>query len=255
MTNCKPATTPLPSDFRPVAATDGEFEQARHLDFPVLAGSILYAATISRPDLSFAASVLCRYISKWSEAHYKAAKHCLRYIRGTTDLCLMFDATGSNRVAMGYADSDWGGCLDTRRSTTGYVFETYGGVVSWKSRRQPSVALSTTQAEVLAVTDAARQAEWLRQLLDDLGVGLGEKPMPIMNDNSGAVLLSNHPHNHGANKHFDIRTNYLREKTHGNAIKIEHIGTTDNKADGFTKSVGPSRHIELRDRLHVQARV
>lgn len=161
MTNCHPAKTILPSDFKPTTPTDDEFELAKHLDFPSMAGGILYAASITRPDLAFSAGLLCRYISKWNENIYKAAKHVLRYIRGTTDLCLTYDGHGSQRVLLGYADADWGGCLNTRRSTTGYIFQTYGGVIAWKSRRQASTALSTTHAELLATTDAARQVQWL----------------------------------------------------------------------------------------------
>jgi len=91
---------------------------------------------------------------------------------------------------LGYADADWGDDLDTRRSTTGYVFKVYGGTVAWKSRRQPTVALSTTEAEYMASADAARQAIWLRLLLDGLQLGLGNKPFPIMNDNAGTIALS-----------------------------------------------------------------
>lgn len=187
----KPCKTILPSDWKPIAATDEEFAQAKDKPFPALAGSILYAATITRPDIAYAASLLCRFIGKWSLDHWKGAKHLLRYLRGTSDLSLVFDATAGKRALLGWADADWGGCLDTRRSTTGYVFSTYGGVVSWKSRRQPTVALSTTQAELLASTEAGKEAVWLRQLLADLELGPADgEPVVIYNDNSGAIQLA-----------------------------------------------------------------
>ena len=250
MADCNPARTPLPSGFRPVAATEEEFAEAKDLPFPQIAGALLYAATITRPDISFAASVLCRFISKWNKSHWQAAKHLLRYLRGTTDLALTYDAKASQRVVLGYADADWGGCLDTRRSTTGYVFKTYGGTVAWKSRRQTTVALSTTQAEVLALTDAARQAEWLRQLLDDLGLGLATgDPLPILNDNMGAVLLSKHPHNHTGTKHFDIRTSYLREKRDDKTITVDHVASKNNHADILTKGLPAELGNDLRDQL------
>jgi transposase InsO family protein len=250
MSNCQPSRTILPSDFKPVTPTDEEFEAAKQLDFPSMAGGILYAATITRPDLAYAAGLLCRFISKWNESIYKAAKHVLRYIRGTTDLCLTFDGSGSQRVVLGYADADWGGCLNTRRSTTGYVFKTYGGITAWKSRRQPSTALSTTHAELLATTDAARQAEWLQQLLDDLGMGLPTGvPVSLYNDNAGAVLLAQHPHDHKMTKHFDIRANYLREKRADKAITVEKVSTNDNLADILTKSLSSHRHDHLATEL------
>ena len=158
LVDCSPARSPLPYGFRPIPATDEEHQAARHRAYPQAVGAILYASTVTRPDLSQAAGVLSRFISKWNESHWKAAKHLLRYIRGTSDLCLTFTAESGDRIALGYADADWGGDLDTRRSTTGYVFKVYGGTVAWKSRRQPTVALSTTEAEYMASADAARQA-------------------------------------------------------------------------------------------------
>jgi hypothetical protein len=255
LANCNPTRTPLPSGFRPVIATDEEFQDAKDLPYPQIAGAVLYAATISRPDISYAASVLCRFISKWSKAHWRAAKHLLRYLRGTSDLALTFDEKASQRAVLGYADADWGGCLDTRRSTTGYLFKTYGGTVAWKSRRQPTVALSTTQAEVLASTDAVRQAEWLRQLLEDLGLGLATgDPLPILNDNMGAVLLAKHPHNHAGTKHFDIRTNYLREKREDKTISLDHVPSKDNEADILTKGLPAEQFTNLRGRIGVAKR-
>lgn len=162
----------LPTTFKPVPETDKEFEEAKHLDYPQIVGSVMYSATTSRPDLAYPAGVLARFIGKWSMSHYKAAKHLLRYIRGTTDLCLTFDAEAGKRIILGYADADWGGCLDTRRSTTGYLFKTFGGLVAWKSRRQPTVALSTAEAEIMASVDAGKQAVWLKRLLSDLNISL-----------------------------------------------------------------------------------
>jgi len=154
LSDCNPCKIPLPSGFRPLPATDDKFALAKHRPYPQIVGSILYASTVSRPDLAQPASVLSRFISKWNKSHYQAAKHLLRYIRGTSDLCLVFDGNCGKRIIQGYADAEWGGDLDTRRSTTGYLFRVYGGVVAWKSRRQPTVALSTTEAEYMASADA-----------------------------------------------------------------------------------------------------
>lgn len=188
ISDCNPAKTPLSTGFKPVTATDEEHELARERPFPKLAGSILYAATETRPDLAHAAGVLSRFISKWNESLWRAAKHCLRYIRGTSDLSLTFDANSSQRVGLGYVDADWGGDMDTRRSTTGYVFKVHGGAIAWKSKRQNTVALSTTEAEYMASADAAKQAVWLRRLLEDVGLGLGSKPLQLLNNNAGLSL-------------------------------------------------------------------
>jgi hypothetical protein len=224
----------LPSTFNPIPATDDEFAEARHLEYPQIVGSVMYAATISRPDLAYPAGVLARFIGKWSMSHYKAAKHLLRYIRGTTDLCLTFDAEAGKRLILGYADADWGGCLDTRRSTTGYLFKTFGGLVAWKSRRQPTVALSTAEAEIMASVDAAKQAVWLKLLLSDLNIPV-DGPIEIFNDNMGAIQLSHHPGSHDRTKHIDMRHLWLRERVADETVKMQYVSTNDNVADTLTK--------------------
>ncbi|KAE8541722.1 hypothetical protein D1P53_001894 [Cryptococcus gattii VGV] len=207
MTSCNPAKTPLPS------------------------------ATVTRPDLAHAASVLSRFISKWNESHWLAAKHCLRYIRGTSDLSLVFDAHSSKQVALGYVDADWGGDLNTRRSTTGYVFKVYGGVVAWKSKRQPTVALSTTEAEYMASADAAKQAIWLRLLFEDIGLGLGDQPFQLVNDNAGAIALSKNPVNHEKSKHIDMRHHFIQEKVEDKTVPLAHVPSAENMADLHTKAL------------------
>lgn len=104
-----PAKTPLPVTFCLLPATDDEFETARHLPFPQAVGAILYASTISWPDLAHLASVLSRALSKWNKEHWLAVKHILHYIRGTSDLCLTFNATSGKHLTLRYADADWGG--------------------------------------------------------------------------------------------------------------------------------------------------
>ena len=236
--DCNPARNPLPSSFRPLPATDDEHSSARHLPYPQVAGAILYASTVTRPDLSQPASVLSRFISKWSKQHWQAAKHLLRYIRGTSDLCLTFDGNSGKRIVLGYADADWGGDLDTRRSTTSYVFKVYGVVVvAWKSRRQPTVALSTTEAEYMASADAARQAIWLRLLLDNLGLGLKGKPFPILNDNAGTIALSKNPVYHKQSKHIGLRHHFLCEQVDKGTITLSHVSSAENIADCLTKAL------------------
>lgn len=240
MSNSNPSKTPLPSNFKANVATDQEHEAAKHLPYPTIVGSILYAATISRPDLAFAASLLARFISKWSEEHFKAAKHLLRYIRGTSDLCLTFDAEASERVVHGFTDADWGGCADTRRSTTGYLFKVWGGLVAWKSKRQPTVALSTMEAELMAGCDATKQAIWLRQILQDLRLPL-DGPIRIFGDNQGAIASSSNPGQHDRSKHIGIRGNFVRERVKDGTVAFQYVSTNDNTADLLTKSLDVSK--------------
>lgn len=210
MLNCSPAKTPLLTNFRSISATDNEFLDVCHEDYQAMVGSVMYAATNSRPDIAHAAGLLACYVSKWNKDHLHAARHLLRYLQGTSELCLTFDATSTNRTILGYADPDWGGCLDTRQSTTGYLFQTFGGPVAWKSRRQSTTALSTAEAEYMSSADATRQAIWLKLLLSDLGHKL-KRPLPILNDNNAAILLSKNPVHHDRSKHIDMRHHFLRD--------------------------------------------
>jgi len=180
--------------------------------------------------------------------HWKAAKHLLRY---TSDLCLT--AESGDRIALGYADADWGGDLDTRRSTTGYVFKVYGALLRGKAGVS-TVALSTTEAEYMASADAARQAIWLRLLLDDLQLGLGNKPFPIMNDNAGTIALSKNPVHHERSKHIGLRHHFLRERVEDDTISLSQVPSADNIADLLTKGLPRELFDRLRDLLGVTAR-
>lgn len=126
--------------------------------------------------------------------HYKAANHLLWYLRRTTDLCLSHDTESGKRtsIPLVYADTDWGGCADTRRSTTDYVFKVFGSVVAWRARRQPTVSLPTAEAEYMASSDATKQNTWFRRLLADLRNTLDSATM-LYNDNMGANFLSKNP--------------------------------------------------------------
>ena len=191
-------------------------------------GSILYAATVSRLDLAHAASVLSGYISKWNDSHWSSAKHLLRYIKGTAHLTLTFN---DQPQSLAFADADWGGNMDTCRSTTGYLFKVFGGAVAWKSRHQPTVALSTTEAEYMASADASRQAIWIRLFLDNLGLGLGDKPLQIYNDNAGTVALAKNPVHHERTKHIALRHHFIRENVEDGTVSLHHISTENNLAD------------------------
>ena len=139
--------------------------------------------------------------------------------------------------------------------TTGYVFSTYGGIVAWKSRRQPTVALSTTQAELLASTEAGKEAIWLRQLLIDLDMGpaIGE-PVSIMNDNLGAIQLGKHQHDFRLNKAFDMRAQWIRENQEAKLISLDYVHTDSNRADLLTKIVTADKTRQLSNLLGMKRR-
>ena len=203
----------------------------KHLPYPQTVGSLLYAAC---PDVAHAVSVLSRYLAKWTHVHYRAAKHLLRYIKGTSDLCLVMDGEAGSRILQGYAGADWAGDLDTRRSTTGYIFQVYGSTTCWKSRLQPTVALSWS-------SDATRHAIWLKKLLANLD--LDTSTVPIFNEMTA-------PNNFDETKHFDIRQNFVRDKVEDEIVSSHCCNTAFYGVMDMTVSSDPSRSDLLRHPLH-----
>ena len=144
--------------------------------------------------------------------------------------------------------------MDTQRSTTGFVFSTYGGIVAWKSKRQPTVALLTTQAELLASTEAGKEAIWLRQLLDNLGLYSTKEATVIKNDNTSAIQPGKHQHGFKVNKAFDLRAQWIRENQEAKVIKLEHVNTLANRADLLTKGFTADRLRQLQRLVGLEKR-
>ena len=159
------------------------------------------------------------------------------------------DGQAGSRILQGYADADWGGDLDTRRSTTGYLFRVYGGVVAWKSRRQPTVALSTTEAEYMALSDAARHMIWTHKAL----LELNQHYEPILHaDSNGAINLSKNQIISQRSKHIDIWYHYICEVIDKGFVKIFFIDGNDNPADLFTKNLGRVKFEKFRAQLGLE---
>lgn len=197
----------------------------------------------TRPDISFAVGYLSRFNSRHNETHWSAVKHLLRYVKRTMSYKLMFGShRGRDCLVEGYADADYAGDVDTRRSTTGFVYFVQGSLVSWKSRRQHSVTLSTTEAEYLAIGDCAKHGLWLCRLLGHIlqqtAIQVPIK-LSLANDNQGAVFLCNEASVNNKSKHIDISHHFIRELTRAGKISVSHVLTKDMPADLLTKPVGP----------------
>jgi len=173
-----------------------------------MVGNLLYAAMATRPDIAQAVSVVSKFNANPSVSHLTAVKRVLRYLKGTVNLALKYNQTES-RALVGFSDADWAGDQDDRRSTTGNVFLLGGGAVSWLSKKQSTVALSTAVAEYVALSQAAQECVWLRRLLSDLG--MDATPVVILEDNQGAIAIAKNPVDHSRTKHIDFRYHYIRE--------------------------------------------
>lgn len=197
-------------------------------------GCLLFASQITRPDINFAVNLFCRYTINPGQAHWAAIKRVLRYLKGTIDKKLVYRKSSDDIV--GFCDADWASDLDQRKSTTGYVFIMQGAAVSWASRRQHTVALSTTEAEFMALTAAIQETIWLKRLEHELfGVAMGT--MTLHCDNKGALQLALNASYSSRTKHVDIKANFIREKLDNKIIKLEYISTDEMLADILTKGM------------------
>ena len=184
----------------------------KNIPYASIVGSIMYAQTCTRPDISFVVGMLGRYQSNPGLDHWKAAKKVLRYLQGTKNHMLIYRRSNQLEV-IGYSDSDYAGCIDTRKSTFGYIFLLAGGAISWKSAKQSVIAASTMEAEFVACFEATIQGLWLRNFISRLGVVDSiSKPLKIYCDNSAAVFFSkNDKYSKGA-KHMELKYFLLKKK-------------------------------------------
>ncbi len=187
METCKLVSTPLEfgKKYEELSKEDERFDTRM---YQRAIGCLTHAATISRPDLSTAVSILSKFMSNPGVEHWKGVKRVLRYVRRTLHYGLMYSADDTSTTLTGYTDADWAGDLSTRRSTTGYVFQIQGSSVSWCSKQQGCVARTTTEAEYIALSTASQEAVWLRRLLENV-LKKQDNPTVLYEDNQGTIEL------------------------------------------------------------------
>lgn len=213
-----------------------------------LIGSLMYL-TASRPDIQFAVSYVSRFMENPSGDHLFAAKRILRYLQGTKDFGLFF-MKKSMSALVAYSDSDFAGCKDDRRSTSGYAFILGGAAVSWMSRKQQIVTLSSTEAEYVAATECAKHILWMRRVLEFLHFPQ-KTATKLLCDNSSTLKLAKNPVLHGRTKHIDVKFFFLRDLCDGIDIEIDKCRSEDNYADIFTKPLKIAAFEYLRTHLGV----
>ena len=201
------------------------------------------------PDLLFAVSLLTCFQANLGVEHWKALMHVIRYIRNTLNHGLTY-SWNSKLSPHAFVDADYGGCKDTRRLTSGYVFMMASGPVTWSSKHQATIALSTVEAEHMAMSRCAQQMVWMHSWLDEVEVEYST-PGLIKGDNQGAIALTKNTKDHGKVKHIDIRHHYIRELIQSKAIIIEQVSSYDNLTDFFTKSLPCDHHHHLLSTLNI----
>jgi len=230
-------SVPMSTSIRLVQAEEDQLLDREEYHYSELVGSLLYLSVCTRPDISQAVGVLARHMAKPSMEHWTAAKAVLRYVAGTLACGITFRQTDT--PVGGYSDADYASDSDTRRSTTGFVFILNGGAISWNIRLQPTVAVSTTEAEYMASAQAVRKALWLKKLLGDFGIKVGA--MPIYTDSQGALKLLKHPIASIRSKHIDVIHHFARERVSRKEVSFAYCSTDEMVADCFTKPLPVSK--------------
>jgi histone deacetylase 1/2 len=205
--------------------------------------------TLTRPDISFAVNKVCQFLAQPTTVHYEAVKRILRYLRGTASSGLLLRKNPSTVLNI-YADADWDGCLDDRRSTGGYAIFVGPNLVSWSSRKQPTVSRSITEAEYKALANGTAEAVWIQSVLKELGVHQPRPPV-LWCDNLGATYLSANPVFHARTKHIEIDFHFVREKVALGALEVKFISSSDQLADVFTKHVSLQVLARFRSNLNL----
>jgi hypothetical protein len=246
MMECKTLSTPLSQATK--LTKDGELLDTNVHTYSQLIGSLMYLSVCTRPDISQAVGALARYMANPTVTHWQAAKGLLRYVSGTSSYGITFD--GELKLDA-YCDADYAGDLDSRRSTTGYVFILGGGAISWSSRLQPTVAASTTEAEYMAAAYAIKEALWLRTLLSE--IGLKYETITIYADNQSAIKLLKNPVFSMRSKHIDVIYHFARERVSKKEIAFKYIPTTKMVADILTKPLATTKFEFCRTAMGISS--
>ncbi len=231
--------------------TDEERLAMRDLPYRSILGSLLYLALGTRPDIAFAVSFLARFSADPGLAHWKALKNLLRYLKGSALHGIRYSRKGSTNFDS-FADADWAGSLDDRKSVTGWLIRLGGAPICWQSQKQSCVALSTMEAELIALAACSSEALWWRSLLSEIGFSqIG--PSVIHDDNQSCIAFA---HNYGPLKrarHIDLRYHFIRDEIAKGKLKLRYVPSAHNLADILTKPLGTAVFRRLRTELGIVA--
>ena len=247
-----PTYTPMRADFKPEPSPDSyHAEPAFRQQYQSAVGSLMYAMLGTRPDIAYAVAVVSRYSANPSQQHWLCVRQIIRYLRTTMHFQLVYK--GKLRALSGYTDSDFA-ADSTRRSTSGYLFNVGSAPICWSSKRQPTVALSTCEAEYAGQTQATKEAMWLKDLLGQIQPDkAGHIPtITIYGDNQGAIALAKNPVHHARTKHMGIQLHWLREQLKAGTVDLEYVHTTEQVADGLTKALPTKPFVQFRRALGLE---
>lgn len=248
MQHCKPVSTPV--DLKSKLSQEEGDRIHNPTEYRSIAGALQYL-TLTRPDIQYAVHQLCLYMHDPRLPHLNALKRVLRYLKGTLDHGLQLHKSTSMTLTS-YTDADWAGCPDTRRSTSGYCIFLGDNLLSWSSKRQPTVSRSSAEAEYKGVANVVAETCYIRNLLLELGCPLTTATL-VYCDNVSAVYLSNNPVKHQRTKHVEIDIHFVREKVAMGQVRVLHVPSSSQFADIFTKGLPTAIFNEFKNSLSVRS--
>ena len=260
LTNCNPKSTPADSNARLNAAmvpkSEGEKKKKPTTDYRSAVGALLYLATITRPDISYAVSQVAKYCENPKPAHWNAVKRIFAYLKGTCDYGLWLE--GRDEGVIGYTDADYAGDTDNSKSTSGNIFLHKGGPIAWGSSKQTCVALSTTESEYIAATKAGQTAIWLgvmeMELENETSNSVAPTPasVPVYCDNQSAIRLVKNAEFHQRTRHINVRYHFIKDYQEKKLIDLQYVESSNQLADIFTKPLPAPAFTDLRERIGVE---
>ena len=241
--DCKPAKTPLDSKLQ----LDTHSDDLQNIgDYQRIVGKLIYL-TITRPDISYAVSIVSQFMHSPAMFHLSIVKRILRYLKGSIGRGILLKKNGHHDI-VGYADADWAGNVLDRKSTTGFCTFVGGNLVTWKSKKQSVVARSSAEAEYRAMASAACELIWLKGLLADLGF-LSSAPITLHCDNQAAMHIASNPVFHERTKHIEVDCHFIRNQVQANVISTRYVKSEDQLADIFTKSLTSAQFYKFLGKL------
>ena len=252
MVDANPTCTPMEVNSPHLESSDLDPEQPAHdVPYRQAIGCLMYLMIGTRPDIGYAVGKLSQYCEKPTKSNWSSVKRVLRYLKGTRNIGITFRGN-SNVQPVGYCDSDWAGCRETRKSTEGMVFLLAGGAVHWRSKKQSIVATSTCEAEYIAAYSATKEAIWLSRLFASMLSQASSTPITVRIDNHGTVQMAHNVSINARNKHIDIRYHFVREAVGTKLVVLEHCSHTEQVADTLTKPLPRIKFVECREKMGLE---
>ena len=250
MRNAHPSNFPAQPGVR-LTKTDADASSSPTVDathFRTMVGKLVYLMVATEPSIAFAVGQLSRFFSCPNSTHINATRVVFRYLLGIMPSQGLHFRGEKGFNLHAYCDSDWAGCPDTRRSTSGYVVMFGGAAVAWISKRQPTVALSSAEAEYVTACLAAQEIQWIRQLLSEISLPYKDEPTVVYSDSQSAMHMASNPTS-GRAKHMDIKYHFTKEAVERGVVSFKYVHTSEQAADGMTKGLAGPKTAEFRNMI------